>query len=237
MTPPRCHFIHHVPYEGPGRIRDWTLSKGFAISTTWQHLGDPLPDPASIDLAVITGGPMSIHDEAEYSWLATEKQWIRQLLAQGTPLLGICLGAQLIADALGADVQPMGHQEIGWFPIHRTPEAAGHPVLNGIPDPATVLHWHGDRFDIPAHTVRLWESDLCDNQAFVSPQVLGLQFHLEMGREELRPLIEASRPVLTPNIPGIQTENELLNATVHMEDAHTLLTQLLDGWWKQIRSS
>ncbi len=225
-----AHFIHHVPFEGPGRIRDWALQAGYTCSTTWQHEGTPLPDPASVDLAVITGGPMSIHDEMEFPWLVEEKKWISELLKRETPVLGICLGAQLIADVMGATVAPMGHKEIGWFPLTSTPEASTVPFASTLQDGLHVLHWHGDQFDIPSGGIRLWQSERCPHQGFTAGSALGLQFHLELDSETLGNLIDHARNELEPDTDGIQSEEDLRSDCQYAQDTHPALFTLLDGW-------
>jgi len=168
------HSIHHVPFEGLGRIADWAEARGWTRTATWQHRGDELPDPDAVDLLVVTGGPMSVGDEAEFPWLAAEKDLIRSALSRNIPVLGICLGAQLIAEVCGARVAPMGYREIGWFPVHKTAEAEEIPWMRAFPRTQTVLHWHGDQFDIPAGAKRLWSSQLCPHQGFCLGSGLGL---------------------------------------------------------------
>ena len=113
----RAHWLQHVPFEGLGRIEPWLQRAGFALTATRFHESAALPDPADVDFLVAMGGPMSVNDEDRLPWLAAEKQFIRRYLATGRPMLGVCLGAQLIANALGARVFPNPVREIGWFPV------------------------------------------------------------------------------------------------------------------------
>lgn len=234
-SPTRCHFIHHVSFEGPGRIKDWALEAGYRCTHTWQHRQDPLPEPEEVDLAVITGGPMSIHDETEFPWLRSEKEWIKQVIARDTPTLGICLGAQLIAHVLGAEVAPMGHKEIGWFPIRPRTEAGTLPYASSLHPGLHVLHWHGDQFEIPAQATPLWESDRCPHQGFASGSALGLQFHLELDESTLSTLNENARHELAPATDGIQSETELLENCRYAEHTQVKLFQLLTEWTDSLK--
>jgi GMP synthase-like glutamine amidotransferase len=138
------------------------------------------------------GGPMGVYDDAQYPWLAAEKEHIRAAIDAGKAVLGICLGAQLIAASLGAEVLPHTHKEIGWFPVSMTAAGVAHPLFAGINPAMTVFHWHGDRFDIPAGAQHLMSSTGCDNQAFAyGEKVLALQFHLEMDVAAVEGLIGA----------------------------------------------
>ncbi len=113
----KVHVLQHVPFEGLGSIDPWLASRGAEVAYTRFFQNDPLPSPGSMDLLVVMGGPMSVNDEGELAWLAPEKRFVRDAVESGVPVLGICLGAQLIASALGACVYPNRVKEIGWFPF------------------------------------------------------------------------------------------------------------------------
>jgi GMP synthase-like glutamine amidotransferase len=168
---------------------------------------DPvLPQLKGLDLIIIMGGPMSVNDESTLPWLRLEKQFIHEAVEQGISVLGICLGAQLIASALGARVYQNTQKEIGWFPIKATP---GPISTFRFPDTCTVFHWHGETFDLPSRAVRLAKSVACENQAFqIGQHVMGLQFHLETTPESARALLDNCWDELVPG-PYIQTESEL----------------------------
>jgi GMP synthase (glutamine-hydrolysing) len=130
---------------------------------------------------VVMGGPMNVDDVQQYPFLAQEIRWIREAVTQGIPLLGICLGAQLIARAMGSKVYPNGIKEIGWYPLELTPAAADDRLFAGCGPDLTVFQWHGDTFDLPTGAIHLAQSPLCRNQAFrIEPSTYGLQFHIEM---------------------------------------------------------
>jgi len=202
----RLVWLQHVPFEGLGYIADWANSQGFTEQAVRLYAGDPLPAPGDADLLVVMGGPMSVAEEARYPWLAHEKVFIRAVIDHGTPVLGICLGAQLIAEVLGARVYPNAEKEIGWFPIHRSRDTE----VAWLPEEATVFHWHGDTFDLPEDAERLCSSEGCLNQAFVyQERIIGLQFHLEITAESARELVENGGHELVDG-PYIQDAESLL---------------------------
>jgi GMP synthase-like glutamine amidotransferase len=206
----RVHYLQHVPFEGLGSIGPWLRSAGADVTAT-RFFEDPaLPDVADVDLLVAMGGPMSVNDEAGLPWLVAEKRCVREAVERGVPVLGICLGAQLIASALGARVYPNRVKEIGWLPIQAPPVA--QEGLFQLPPEIEVFHWHGETFDLPAGAVRLASSAACDNQAFqIGDRVVGLQFHLETTPESARAIVENCRDELVPG-PYVQTEAALLGA-------------------------
>jgi GMP synthase-like glutamine amidotransferase len=196
------HVLQHVPLEGPGSIEDWCLAGGHSLRVTPLYSpGAFLPDAGAIDLLVIMGGPMSVYDDALFPWLAAEKEFIKAFLQTQKPVLGICLGSQLLALCSGASVGKAAQLEIGWFPVEPTPAAEALPWLHSLLVSRPVLfHWHGDRFGIPAGAENLVSTEANDNQAFAlaGGRVIGLQFHPEVtpvlleqmvaeGRNELRP--------------------------------------------------
>lgn len=187
----RIHSLLHVAFEDIGSMDNDLRERGHKLSSTHWYRGDSAPALDSFDALIVMGGPMGIYDEAIYPWLATEKQLLNMAIAEGKILLGICLGAQLIADALGAKVTRNAHKEIGWLPITINPAAATHPIAQVFARTPTVFHWHGDTFALPPGAVHLASSDGCANQAYVfQDQVYGFQFHLETTPASARALIE-----------------------------------------------
>jgi GMP synthase-like glutamine amidotransferase len=228
------HAIHHVPYEGLGGIADWASARGFARSATWQHLGDPLPDVENLDLLVVMGGPQGVYEEDQHAWMRLEKDYIAQALALGKPVLGVCLGAQMLAEVLGAHVAPMGHREIGWFPLRRDPKSRELPWFPDLPEPLTALHWHGDRFDLPPGATRLWQSTACDQQGFAHGKALGLQFHLEMTRTGTEALADVSEHAPRPGESHVQATAEMLADPERFQASQRHLVRLLDAWWDAV---
>ena len=226
----RIHYFQHVTFEGLGMIREWAQRRGCDLScTTFYESGWKIPDLQSYDALIIMGGPMGVYDERDYPWLSAEKAHIRAAIDAGKPVLGICLGAQLIAAALGVKVSSMPNKEIGWFPVAITDEGAGHPILKGINYAMDVLHWHGDRFEIPAGALHLMSSRACDNQAFVyDDRVLGLQFHLEMDEPAIQGITAACGHELIESAT-VQSAATLFKRAAELNTKHTLF-QLLDNW-------
>jgi GMP synthase-like glutamine amidotransferase len=168
-------------------------ARGATITYTRFFAGELPPDPDAYDLLVVLGGPMGVHDDAEIPWLAAEKAALKTALDAGKPVLGLCLGAQLIAAVLGARVFANTHREIGWWPVERLPEAAEHPFAACFPERLVTFHWHGDTFDIPEGATPLFRSEACANQGFaVGDRVLALQFHPEITPEAVQAWIAAS---------------------------------------------
>jgi GMP synthase (glutamine-hydrolysing) len=176
----RVLAFRHVPFETLGTIEPALESRGVAFDyADLYQTGAELPDASHYDGLIFLGGPMSANDPLPY--LRTEIGVIDRAVALGTPVLGVCLGAQLIARALGARVYRNAEREIGWFDIHRAAGAASDPVFSGLRESETVFHWHSDTFDLPAGAELLARSDRTERQAFRYGRALyGLQFHLEV---------------------------------------------------------
>ena len=223
----KAHILQHVPFEGPAYIGQWLTARGAQISHTRFWESTALPDPATVDLLVVMGGPMSVNDEAEFAWLAAEKRFIAEVVARGRPVLGICLGAQLIASAYGARVFRNTEKEIGWFDVHA---CTGTEDAFDFPPTTTVLHWHGETFELPPGARLLATSTACRHQAFqLGERTIGLQFHLEMTAESLRAIIDNCRAELVP-ARWIQDEAAILGHAVgHFAATHALMDRLL-GW-------
>ncbi len=225
----RVHYLQHVPFEGLGLIERWALKKAYSLSVTKFYDNATLPSHDDYDVLIILGGPMSIYDEADYPWLLNEKAWIAEAIERDKYVLGICLGAQLIASVLGAKVSPLGHQEIGWHPIAFTDNSVGSPLLSGLNLAMTVFHWHGETFAIPSGAKRLASSAGCMNQGFsYGHRVLALQFHLEMDEPTIDALLNAcgqqcmaSRYVQSCEQIAMETQNQ---------DVSRALFRLLDNW-------
>jgi GMP synthase-like glutamine amidotransferase len=200
----------HVPFEGPARIADWAEARGHALAFSHLFAGDPLPDVGLFDRLIVMGGPMGVADVDRHPWLEAEKRCIADAIAAGRSLVGICLGAQLIAEALDARVTRNPEKEIGWFPICLTAEGRQHPLCQGLDREQQVLHWHGDTFSLPPGAVRLAESDACANQAFLARErILGLQFHLEMTPASVEALCANAADDLEP-APYVQSAAQML---------------------------
>ena len=205
----RAHYLQHVPFEGLGSIETWLQLMRADVTVTKFFENPTLPDADDLDLLVIMGGPMSVNDEADHPWLAAEKQFIRSAIEKDKAVIGICLGAQLIASAMGAAVYPNNEKEIGWFPV------AGEAIDRSgksfpFPRELLVFHWHGETFDLPHGAVRLAASAACKNQAFqLGRRVIGMQFHLETTPGAARDIVHHCRDELRPS-RYVQSEAEIL---------------------------
>ncbi len=198
----KLHYLQHVPFEGIGIIESWAKAKGFEISCTRLFTGEALPTIGSFDWLVVMGGPMGIYDHEVHPWLAEEKQFIKEAIDAEKTILGICLGAQLIADVLGA------------------------PSV--LPEKLVAFHWHGDTFDCPAGATRLASSEACANQGFVYNQhIVALQFHLETTPQSMDALIENCADELV-DAPFIQSAEEMRKQLPNLGNIHAAMTHLLD---------
>ncbi len=177
--------FQHVPRETLGSLESVLRRAGL----TWRYveLFAGVPDGLDLDLAaglIVLGGPMNVDETDRYPFLGPEVVWIRQAVQRRIPMLGICLGSQLLAKAFGARVYPNPVKEIGWYEVELTPPAAEDPLFAGCPVRPTVFQWHGDTFDLPPGATLLATAPLCRHQAFrVDPHAYGLQFHIEMTAE------------------------------------------------------
>lgn len=202
----QVQVIQHVPFEGLGNLRMALEARHAKLCFNFMYEHDPLPSLDEADFIVIMGGPMSVNDEQKLPWLSAEKQWIREALDRDVPMLGICLGAQLIAAALGETVEANPHKEIGWFDLDA--HARGEDCFQ-FPERFRCFHWHGETFSIPAGAVQLASSEACGNQAFqFGRKVIGLQFHPETTETTMEGLIERLGHELTPD-RFVQTADQM----------------------------
>ncbi|MCY4420837.1 MAG: type 1 glutamine amidotransferase [Gammaproteobacteria bacterium] len=184
------HYLKHVPFEGLGSMEHVFVAEGHRLSNTCLYHDQPMPLVHDIDALVIMGGPMGVHDVDRYPWLAQEKEFIEAALRRQIPVLGVCLGAQLLAEVLGASVSKNAHEEIGWYPVQCTREPGS--CAQGFPESFEALHWHGDTFSIPAGASHFISSEGCENQAFVyENHAIALQFHLEMLPSHVQAIYQA----------------------------------------------
>jgi GMP synthase-like glutamine amidotransferase len=172
--------FRHTPADDLGLIASALASQGILCDHA-----DLYADPDAVCCTdgaaalIFMGGAMSANDN--HSYLRREIQYIREAVRRRQPILGVCLGAQLIAKALGARVYPSAVKEIGWAPVTFSPAASRDPLFSGLQEPENIFHWHGETFDLPDEAERLASSEVCENQAFrVGDRVYGLQFHLEV---------------------------------------------------------
>jgi GMP synthase (glutamine-hydrolysing) len=218
--------LQHAAFEGPGEIAAWAARHDHAVSVHHLYRGDPLPGLKDFDLLVVMGGEMNIYQYRDWPWLKPESAFIRSALAQGKRVVGICLGAQLIADALGAHVVQNAEHELGWFPITWTGEARA--AFPNLPPASTVLHWHGDTFALPPDATRLAASEGCPEQGFlIRNKCLALQFHMEVDPSLVKQFVASQGE--WPKGPYAQKPEAILSeADSHCDPNRRLLHGMLD---------
>lgn len=229
----KLHYVLHVPFEGPANIGAWAENQGWDLSGTHLYRGDELPAPDEFDWLVVMGGPMNIYEEKDHPWLPAEKKFIGKAIAANKIVLGICFGAQLIADVLGARVVRNPHKEIGWFPVALRPEGIESAPFKDFPTQFPAFHWHGDTFSLPPGAAMLAQSEACPAQAFSANggRVLALQFHLESSMESVRLLIQNCSDEL---IDGqyIQKADAILEKADNFSTIHNSMLLLLENMKK-----
>jgi GMP synthase-like glutamine amidotransferase len=223
------HTFIHAPFEKPGYIENWAKEKCHTLFLTNLYEPFQLPELEDMDWLIIMGGPMGVYEEDKFPWLKAEKNFIKKAIENNKVILGICLGAQLIAEALGAKVFANKYKEIGWFNIKATEEAKKNALFDFFPEETVVFHWHGDTFDLPRGAVHIAESEVCKNQAFIyNQQVIGLQFHIEMTEKLLNEMLEGGNDELK-NGSYIQSEDEIRRGIHYCKGTNLILHKLLDN--------
>lgn len=226
----RIHVFQHVHFEGIGAIEPWAQARGHQIGYSRLFDGEAPPAPESFDWLIVMGGPMGVHDEAEFPWLKAEKRAVAATLKAGIPVLGICLGAQLLAEVSGGTVSRNREKEIGWFPIHSIQSRSGRAWPWSIfPATLTTFHWHGDTFTLPPGAIHLAASEGCEQQAFaVGEKAVGLQFHPEATPEGIAALLANCASDLTPG-RYVQAADKLAGSLEYQAANRRFLSDLLEG--------
>jgi GMP synthase (glutamine-hydrolysing) len=226
------HYLQHVPYEDLGMLQKWVYSPAHRVSATKFFEDDKLPFVDSFDMLIIMGGPMSVGDHELFPWLEKEKELISKAIAKNKMILGICLGAQLLADVLGAKVYPNKEKEIGWFPLKFYTDR--HPLAAVFPAQLRVFHWHGDTFDLPAQSILIASSEACQNQAYlIGNQILALQFHLETSPDLIQQFLDNGQDELDKGGCFVQ-KSDWINEISTQTDSHheELVFKLMNEWVK-----
>lgn len=229
----RIHYLQHVPFEDLANIERWADERGHEVSRTLLFAGEGLPDLDNFDWLIVMGGPMNIYEQDKYPWLVPEKAFIHRAISGDKIALGICLGAQLMADVLGGRVRRNEYREIGWHKVRLTPEAKASKIFGVLPQEFTAFHWHGDTFAIPPGAVHTAESEACRNQAFETGRAIGLQFHLESSMDSIDHLISNCGDELTDGV-YVQRPKELLSHIDRFSEINGLMDIFLDNIEKQL---
>lgn len=222
------HILQHVAHEGPAGIANWAAERNFSTSTSLLGSGKALPGADEFDWLIVLGGTMSVHDEQLHPGLIAEKKLIRQAMQQEKVVIGICLGAQLIAHVAGAEVGPNTMPEIGFFPVHFNEAAKNDPVFRFFPKHLITFHWHGDIFSLPENAVNMASSEITPCQAFrLNKSVFGIQFHPESTQEAVTGMLEYGKEELNPSL-YVQSEPEIRGLMQHTELNNKILFDFLD---------
>lgn len=222
----RVHWLQHAEHEELGCIGPWLAQRQFRVRRTRLHDGEPPPHTDEFDWLIVMGGPMNIYEHDRHPWLIREKKLIRDACVIGKKVLGICLGAQLLADVQGGRVSQNPYQEIGWFDVALTEEGARNRFLEGLPQRFPAFHWHGDTFAIPPGSSNLIKSDACVNQAFApADRQLGLQFHLEVTHADAQRWLALEAP---PADRYVQPAQEMLREPERFAQMNRRMEHILE---------
>jgi GMP synthase-like glutamine amidotransferase len=187
----KAHYLQHVPFEDPGYISEFFGENNIPFTGTKLFENNTFPDINTFDILIVMGGPMGIFDYEEFPWLKDEQDFIKKAISSDKKIIGICLGAQLIAYSLGADIYKNKYKEIGWFPLKKDFYLEDSFLKDIIPENFTAFHWHGDTFDLPEGAISIASSEACKNQGFIyNDKVFAFQFHLESTEKSIHLLIE-----------------------------------------------
>ncbi|HTX12543.1 MAG TPA: type 1 glutamine amidotransferase [Solirubrobacteraceae bacterium] len=228
----RLLVLQHIACEPPGAYEDELLERGGTLERVMVDQGEPLPDWREFDGIIAMGGPMGAYEDSRFSWLAAEKALIAEAVAGGMPIWGVCLGAQLLAASLGADVFAGETPEVGVLAVHRTAAAASDPVFSLLPASFSALQWHGDTFALPSGAIQLARSDAYEHQAFVVDRAYGMQFHIEVGiaLADEWAAVPAYAASLEATL-GAGALPELVGEIAEHEQQMTTLARALFGGW------
>lgn len=216
----KIDVLQHVPFEGLGLIQEWgkTTNVEFTIHKLFETSALPMPD--QVNFLIILGGPMSAND-TKYDWIEKERELILALIDINVPILGICLGAQQIAKALGSPIFQGEYREVGWLPIQTTTNQ-----FDFLPDKMVVFHWHGEQFKTPKLAEKIFESEACQNQGFIyKDHVIGLQFHFESTQDSVHLLLENDASFIDGS-KFTQSASEIKKYTIPLENKNVLFLLL-----------
>ena len=229
--------LYHCAEEGAGLIADIMRRLELGFRELHVYSGDGLPrDTAELKGLVLMGGPMSVDDVEDYPFLTSELQLIERVLKEGKPVLGVCLGAQLIAKALGARVYANSKRELGWGPVSLTPEGQADPLFHQAPASFPAFHWHQDTFDLPKGAVHLARTGDCANQAFrYGDRTYAFQFHLEMTPDMIHTVSNSSSGAATLKAAGVDPERIRISTAETFKEAESVANVVLYNFLRLIQ--
>lgn len=219
--------LKHFSFDDESAIAGWAARNRHRLQVLDPSDAAEFPPGTDFGMLIVLGGPMSVYEEDRHPWLIREKRFVRQCVEDGKPVLGICLGAQMLAEALGGTVRRNDQKEIGWHPVRRTAEK--HPIFDGMPETFVSFQWHGDTFTLPEGARRLAYSEACGNQAFAyGDRVLGLQFHLETTPACIGTMLDVWADELAAKAPYVQAPGDIAAQTERSRASHAMLSGILD---------
>jgi GMP synthase-like glutamine amidotransferase len=224
----RIHYIQHVPFEDSANIGVWAEDCGHDLTTTRVHQGEAFPEPAEIDWLVIMGGLMNVYQYRDCPWLVDEKRLVEEAIGLNKTVVGVCLGAQLIADVLGGKVFQNSDKEIGFWPVTLTAEGCESKLFAAFPDSFEAVHWHGDTFSRPDGATLMASSEACENQILTyGGNVLAMQCHLEYSEQSVEKMLSNCGDEID-NSRYVQSAERIRQGYPHLARAKELLFDLLD---------
>lgn len=227
LTNMKIHCIRHEPFEGLACILNWIEEHNHKLTFTHIHLGQSFPAEIDFDLLIVMGGTASLYDHKNSGWLKAQKNFIKRTLSADKKVIGICLGAQILAMVLGAEVYKNKQKEIGWYTTYFND--AAREALPFLPEKLESFHWHGDTFDIPDGATRIASSDVTPNQGFIyKNQILALQFHLELTEESLQKITRALKSELSKKQSTVQDSEQIMGRKELIASNNLLMYSILD---------
>jgi GMP synthase-like glutamine amidotransferase len=229
------HFFQHVPFENPGYIETWLNENNYNItSTKFFEPSYKIPSLNQIENLIIMGGPMSVYDNEIYPWLKEEKYFIKEAVKSNKRILGVCFGAQLLADALGTEIFQNTEKEIGWFDVEI--KSTFQDYLPGLQLPAKLktFHWHGDTFHLPEGAINHASSDGCPIQLFTAGKnLMGIQFHFEATETTVQNMVSNCSSELVKG-KYIQNADVILNNKDNFYHSHQIFKSIMKRFYNRL---